>query len=208
VPKALAKVLKDLVSGGSRIDGVAFTPEGGWLVLYDGTGFRAAGVSAQCLAALREAATESRGLRSPSFEANGAFAFVMDGNGSYRAGIPAWMNEVLVELNVPGQRITSVALTNGGGMVVRGRNGWSSAGVPQGLVDAMQKAHDGNEQVDFISLSPQGGWVLLKNDGRSWVWSLDLPESLRAALSAERKQRVEFVAIAPNGGWVLVTRDL
>lgn len=118
------------------------------------------------------------------------------------------MNEVLVELNVPGQRITSVALTTGGGMVVRGRNGWSSAGVPQGLVDAMQKAQDGDEQVDFISISPQGGWVLVKNNGTSWVWSLDLPESLRVALSAERKQRVEFVAVAPNGGWVLVTRDL
>lgn len=204
IPKSLAGALEELLAQGSRIDGLAFTLGGGWLVLFDGNRHRASGVAPDVIKALRAAAAESTDLRSPAFGAAGSWVFLQGKNEAWGGKLPPQLEQAIKDSNAEGLTLPAVALTNESGLVIQGRNGWTEVGASQGLREALQRANSKNQLVDFVTLGPDGSWVLVKAGGREWTWSGVAP-SLHEFLSRKEPWRVQFVALAPDGGWVVVT---
>ncbi|MDP3499860.1 MAG: hypothetical protein Q8S33_05985 [Myxococcales bacterium] len=205
ISEALAAVLQSLSAKGEDIRHIAFTPGGGWLVLY-GDQFQAFETPSTFLSALSSASQGAR-VNSAAFSANG-WLFLM-GKGGYRTeGTSKEFMEALVLASTADETLSSAALTHEGELFLRGTNGWWQRGVPEGLVDTLKRLNEEKATVDFVSMRSDRVWVMVHGGGRRWVYGSGVPPTLLEAMqrASERGSSITAIALAPAGGWVLIVK--
>jgi uncharacterized protein YkwD len=139
IPAGAAQKLGEVVNAGLK--SIAFTPNGGWAILYGNNGYSFANIPDAAAQKLGDLAIAGQSLKSIAFTTDGGWAILYGANGFAWGGIPDGAVQKLGDLANAGQSLKSIAFGPGGGWaILQEPGGGGTTATPGGPTDADLKA--------------------------------------------------------------------
>jgi hypothetical protein len=206
-PEGVHGAVQALLESGKRITSVSFAPGGGWLVVWEGSQYRAHGLSPH----IRSVLDSLVHARSPI--ADVVFApwsgtdtwAIIHGNGEVVGNeIPPGAADALDQARRAGTPVSSVAfLGMGAWFVIHPDRAESGGPMPEPLSQVVRTALQ-RRIPRTLRLLDAGGY-LMQYDENSWTAS-GLPGRAPEELERLRREgkRVRVTSFTPEGGWLVV----
>jgi uncharacterized protein YkwD len=141
IPAGAAQKLGEVANAGLK--SIAFTPNGGWAILYGTNGFAWSGIPDAAAQKLGDLANAGQSLKSIAFTTDGGWAILYGNSGFASSGIPAGAVLKLGDLANAGQGLKSIAFAPGGGWAILQEGGGGTTPTPTTPTDAdLKKLED------------------------------------------------------------------
>lgn len=196
----------------------SFAPNGGWIVLRNGFGYKSNGMPADVGTQLNEFNKKNiSAMVQASFTFSGGWIFVYGVNekGWTWKDVPQKLLDTLQALsNQDGLRYDNlvkdiVFAPNGGWVLItgdyNGHNKYAWENLPADVVTALTKLINQGSYVYQIAFTSKGGWVILY-DYNGYLTN-NIPEELFKTLTEVNGNRKQFyrLALGPKDEWMLFT---
>jgi Cysteine-rich secretory protein family len=205
IPDGAMQRLGELSNAGQSLKSIAFTPGGGWAILYGNSGYWYANIPDGAAQRLGDLANAGQSLKSIAFAPNGGWAILYGSNGYAWGGIPDAAAQRLGELSNAGQSLKSIAFTpNGGWAILYGNNGYWWANIPDAAGQRLGELSNAGQSLKSIAFTTDGGWAILYgNNGYAWG---GIPDGAAQKLGelANAGQSLKSISFAPGGGWAIL----
>jgi hypothetical protein len=200
IPEDAFKKLQEMARAKIHIRSVAFSPEGGYVIISDPKQWWR-GISEVASDMMREV-TEP--IKQITFTPNNGWIILYGKNGWKSRGLSQSTLNSLNKLYAEGRSIDMVSFTpDGGWVIVYDNYGAYWEGIPKGL-DKKLRGMNANNRIDVIAFTPTGGWLLVHN-GAAWS-SNDVPDLVTEKLDelTGANKSIDVVSFTHDGGWVII----
>jgi len=109
VLEGLGTKLDELNDEGKEIKCVAFTPDGGWTVLYARNGYSTYGLPQEAVDALSSLNDDDEEIKWIAFTPESGWVILFGGSGFWRSGLPQEADDALTDMNERAEEIGLVA---------------------------------------------------------------------------------------------------
>ena len=208
LPRDLSEKLKELANAGSDIQYVTVTPQGTWVILFDGDGYaNSGGIPKEAINKLHELNGERRHtIHGINFSGNGGWVIYYDKNGFLESGTPLGVYEELVKLNEADDSIDCVAFAPGGGwLVIYDGTNYFFDGIPQLLGDQIAQLNKENRRIRQVAFTPEAGAAIVTDEPSSGACQNIPDEACEALMQLSKTSKtIKTITFTPNGGWLIV----
>jgi len=165
IPTLAANELQNLANLGITPNTIAFTPNGGWVILYGSNGYDSSNLPQDALTELAAIHNQKSTINTIAFTPSGEWIIIFGGYGYYpSANFPQDALNEITTLNQQKTTINSVTFTPNGEWVIISNNGyhanWSS-NFPQNAQNTILTKLNAGDTLQNIAFTPSNGWVLL-----------------------------------------------
>ena len=218
-----------IVNKGGYIQNIAFTPKGGWVIVY--TTIRqdySAIYSAYYKGIPQEAADELNSLFSSyagnisdiEFAPQGGF-IILYNNGEYYISNDAPQSlankfkAVYDSSGIPAT-ISRIVFTPQGGIILLDNLNtiYYSTDIPQSLVTQLTAIHNVGSDIESLAITPQGGLLAIIRGVNTAYYYTNIPQSLANQIQTLKPKvagvhnvvgvAIPIIAFTPGGDWVLI----
>lgn len=176
VAKTFNAKLTDLNTDGDTILSVAFTANGGWVIIYEDakgmTGYWSEDIPADCETKLLELVKDKSTLISVSFTAENDWIILFDDYGYSSIGMQKDLVESLKKVNKDKKAMKQVSfapMKDNPSVFLYGVNAFTySDGLPQSAIDALTEYNEKSFELLSISFGENDSWVVVSDKEIVW----------------------------------------
>ena len=163
ISKDILVKLNHIHKSGEQIKQVAFSPDGGWVILYGRSSFSYSGISNNVTDKLWEFSNEGEEIKQVTLAPNNAWVILRNRCGFEQSNLPKRMSDKLWSSLNAGQEIRYVAIAaNTGWIISSGQNAFSYSHIPDDMSDKLWEFRGVGEEIKQIAFAPNGGWVIVR----------------------------------------------
>lgn len=212
IPTDAANEIKTLDNKGITPNTIAFTPDGGWVILYNKNSAAWNNIPPDAANAILTLNKQGSTINTIAFTPKGQWIIIYNGNGVHWSGnFPQDAANAILTINKQGKTIDCVAFTSTGEWVIIGNEGYNaylSKNFPQVVSNEinsiLRRSVTQIFSIQSVVFAPNGGWGIIYNGGSNFT-SSNIPQPLTYTINTELQfsQHPLVVAFTPKNGWVL-----
>jgi hypothetical protein len=203
IPQEAHEVMTNIHARGIRVKSIAFTPDGGWTVLYGRNGSFSRNVPEEAHQQLGRIAASGEEIKCIAYAPNGGWSILYGYNRSFNRNIPDKAHEVMLALEEADLALNCIAFAPNGGwsLVFGGGHTMWNEGVSLEISEQWMRLKSLGHKVKAIAFAPNGGWSLLY--GRGGSFNRNIPEEAhrQLGLAGSNGSNISCIAFSPQGGW-------
>lgn len=211
IPTTASNEIKTLNNQNIYPNSVAFTPSGGYAILYGTNNYYTSNIPQQALNVLSSLHKQGSIINSIAFTPKGEWVIIYNNNGIYwSTNLPQDVKDELVKINQQHLNINNVAFTPNGAWVIIANDGYNafwSSNLPPLVINQITTIFNTPYQspIESVIFAPNGGWIIINNAG-STFYSSNIPSELYQIMNKELQlsNHPLDVAFTPTNGWVLI----
>lgn len=204
----LSQELVDLNEQASRINEVAFAPDGGYVIIYDEYGYVCKNVPVEFAAQIKELNAKQEKITNVAFTPDNGYAIIYGKNGAFYRNIPQGAAEWIKELNAKGEEIAEIEFApNGGYVIINGDNGYAYYNIPQDAVESIKKLNATGQKIKEVAFTPYGGYVIIFGSNGYFYNGIDQNAGSRINELNSRQDKISVVSFNNVGGYVIIFED-
>jgi formylglycine-generating enzyme required for sulfatase activity len=151
-----------LKSGSGSISQIAFTPQGGWVIIWGPNGFQSESIPPDLVRTLKDFNNAKHTILQVTFTPNGGWVALSDHQLAWSSNVNAEFVKALLSLNRKGEAIRRVAFNpTGGWIIVRGANGYWANDIPPPVLGELDQIRNAGNVVHDVVFGPDGSWVVI-----------------------------------------------
>jgi hypothetical protein len=206
LPDEAVDTITELVRAGKRIKSIAFTPKGGWIVLFNQYGFWWRGFPKDTVGKLLELNKQRVALKSVAFTPKGGWVVLFNKNQFSAHNIPDEASKKLEQLGKENVEVKSIAFApNGGWAVLYNKNGFFGRNIPEEAQKKLAEFAKGGSDLKSIAFAPdRGGWVIIHNRHNYFAHNMGKEPFDRLGEFAGEDAELKSFSYAPDGAWAII----
>ncbi len=190
-----------------KISCLAFTPFGGYVIIYGRDGFYSQSIPSNAYQSLHELNQANKEIKSISFTPSGGYLILYGNKGYIAHGISELVLKRLDELNSNSmfQEINKVVFTPFGGcVIVYDKYNYEALYTPVSLNEKLRDIKSKHYPIENVSFDSDGGFVV--NYGSNGFTQHEVSQTLINDLTELHNDRrtIDFVSFITGGGYVVV----
>jgi WD40 repeat protein len=211
IPKEAIDDIKNINNRGITAKSIAFTPNGGYVILYGKNGFAYStnNLPQQVLTVLTALRKQDLTINTIAFTPNGEWIIIYKHYYAYSSkNFTQNIIDKISETRLQLFSVNNIAFApNGAFTIVANLNVsqvyWNNK-TPQNLVNKIKEILQ-TSTINSIAFTPNGGWIIIFDKGNNALW-YNIPQLLSDTIKARYKEgkRLTGIAFAPSNGWVLL----
>jgi subtilisin family serine protease len=191
-------------ASGAPIRTIAFTPSGGYTILFGYNGYDSSGVPTAVSNSLGTYASQGFEIKRIDYTPSGGWMILYGKNlvGCEGFSNPAWSS--LTALASQGRRLDEIAFGPNNQWAAIYDGSKYAGQTPTSLTATLDVMQSAGVTVNDVAFAPSGGWVVLTGYNGFWVSGISTDLDQELTRLSKQGQRLKQVAFTPSGGWVVI----
>jgi hypothetical protein len=207
IPQAASERVSELYLSGKVIKQIAFTSDGGWVILYNKNEASWKDIPQSASDKIRELNGAGVELKQIAFTSDGGWVILYNKNEAWWNGIPQSASDKIRELNGAGVELKQIAFAPTGGWVIlynKNEAWWND--IPQSAIDKIRELNGAGSVLKQIAFTPDNGWMIFFDYNGAWAKGIPQAGFDRVVGLQQGRYELKQVAFSNTGGTVLIYR--